>query len=56
MISINRPGLDPAWFLGPEGPVAEYLRGYEQRPEQIEMAVAITTSTVMPRNILRLQF
>ena len=33
--------LDSAWFLGPEGPVACNLPGYESRPEQIAMAQAI---------------
>ena len=32
---------DPAHFLGPEGPVAQRLGGYETRPEQVKMAQAI---------------
>ena len=34
--------LDSARFLGPEGPVAQRLNAYEQRPQQIAMAEAIT--------------
>ena len=31
----------PAWFLGPDGPVAAGLGGYESRTEQIELARAV---------------
>ena len=34
--------LDPVGFLGSGGPVAERLGGYELRPQQIEMARAIS--------------
>ena len=30
--------LDCGWFLSPKGPVAERLKGYEVRPQQMEMA------------------
>jgi len=33
---------DPACFLGPAGPVADRLDGYEVRPQQIDMARAIS--------------
>lgn len=33
--------LEPKWFLGPEGPVADSLADYETRDPQIKMASAI---------------
>ena len=32
---------DPAWLLGPQGPIARKLDHYEVRPQQIEMAQAV---------------
>ncbi len=33
--------IDPVWFLGPQGPVAQQLSNYEMRPQQIRLAQAI---------------
>ena len=33
--------FDPTWFLGPEGPVAAGLAGYESRSQQIAMSQAV---------------
>jgi len=33
--------FETGWLLGPEGPVARGMDGYEQRDQQIEMAEAI---------------
>lgn len=37
----NPNKIDPAVFLGDQGPIAQSLTGYESRPQQIEMAQAI---------------
>ncbi len=33
--------INPARFLGPDGPIAEQLEGYEVRPQQVAMSQAI---------------
>ncbi|MBN1436705.1 MAG: DEAD/DEAH box helicase [Sedimentisphaerales bacterium] len=38
---MNNNRIDPAWFLGSQGPIARYLNGYEVRHEQVAMAQAI---------------
>jgi ATP-dependent DNA helicase DinG len=37
----NATGKDAAWLLGPKGPIAKRLQGYEARPEQLDMARAV---------------
>jgi hypothetical protein len=33
--------LHPAYFLGPESPLARRIAGFESRPEQLRMAEAV---------------
>ncbi len=35
-------GIAPGWFLGPDGPIAQSFDDFEHRPQQVEMANAIT--------------
>jgi ATP-dependent DNA helicase DinG len=44
--------MDPAQFLGPEGPVASLLRGYEARPQQLAMAQAISQAFAERRHLV----
>jgi ATP-dependent DNA helicase DinG len=48
----NNNGIDPALFLGPKGPIARQLSGYEERPEQIRLAQAINESTSHKQHLI----
>lgn len=48
----NNNGIDPALFLGPKGPIAQQLSGYEERPEQIRLAQAINESTSHKQHLI----
>ncbi|MBN2211599.1 MAG: DEAD/DEAH box helicase family protein [Sedimentisphaerales bacterium] len=45
-------GIDPGWFLGPDGPVARQLPGYEVRSQQIEMAEAVCHAFNQPAHLI----
>jgi len=44
--------LDPAFLLGPEGPVARHLPGYEPRPQQLHMAQAVAQTFAANRHLV----
>ncbi|MFC1782102.1 ATP-dependent DNA helicase [Planctomycetota bacterium] len=44
--------LDPAWLLGPDGPVAQQLSNYEVRPQQIEMACKVAQAFEKPYHLV----
>jgi len=44
--------FDPAYFLGPQGPVANHLKGYELRSQQVEMALAISQAFQKPSHLM----
>lgn len=44
--------IDPAWFLGSDGPVAQSLSSYETRPEQISMAHAVGQAFEEPHHLI----
>ena len=48
----NNNGIDPALFLGPKGPIAQQLSGYEERPEQIRLAQAINESSSHKQHLI----
>ncbi|MBN1845871.1 MAG: hypothetical protein JW810_09325 [Sedimentisphaerales bacterium] len=44
--------FDSSWFLGPDGPIAEHLSGYERRPQQLRMAGAIAEAFARHRHLI----
>ncbi len=49
---MQNDNFDPAYFLGPQGPVATHLTGYELRNEQLEMALAIRDAFQKPSHLV----
>lgn len=46
------PALDPAAVLGPDGAVARRLTNYEHRPEQLEMAEAVSRAIEQKHHLM----
>ena len=49
---MSNPNSDAGFFLGPTGPIADKLPGYEVRPQQIQMAQAIARAFAEPDHLI----